>query len=113
MESALPGVYTEYVYISCMAYTRILYKPLPGRRSGMGYGAEHAAEAHAAPNASADCSTRDHVAPDIGPKRPTGECHSDSTGAHTARDRADSLAAHDVSHLAAPCTGGHRTASRA
>src|SRR4029453_12224128 len=79
----------------------------------MGHEAEHAAKAQAAPNAAADCSARDHVAPNVATKRPTGECRSDSTGPLTARNRADSLTAHDLSHLAAPCTGGHLTSSGA
>src|SRR5712691_10130265 len=80
---------------------------LPSRRSGLGDGAEHPAEAHAKPNASADCPARDHVVPDVGTNRPPRECHSYSTGAHTARDHTDSFTAHDLSYLTAPCQGGH------
>src|SRR5215471_20211487 len=82
---------------------------LPGRRPGLGNRAKHPAEAQAAPNTAAACPARDHVASNVGTKRSPGECHSDSTGPHTARHRADSLTAHHLSPLAAPCTGGHLT----
>src|SRR4029453_13556290 len=75
----------------------------------MGKGFEYPTSAQAEPNPGADGTERPHVAPDIGAKRPTGECHSHPAGAPAERDGAHSLPAYDLSYLAAPCTGGHLT----
>ena len=48
-----------------------------------------------------DCRAYSHLEPDVGAPAATGEGRSDPTGTHTARDRADSLTAYDLSYHAA------------
>src|SRR5439155_17791091 len=71
---------------------------LPSRQPDMGHQSEHSAAAQAEPNTSARCRAYAHLEPDVGAAGETGKSRSDPPGMHTARDRADSLTAYDLSY---------------
>src|SRR6266568_3689456 len=75
---------------------------LPSRQPDMGHQSEHSAAAQAEPNTSACCRAYSHLEPDVGAAGETGKSRSDPPGTHTARDRADSLTAYDLSYQQNP-----------